>query len=83
MKETAFKALVGPLLEYSPVWDTYTVSCSNSVEKYQKQAERWAMQDCKLTSSMTAMLEEAIAAVKKKEGQTHNAVQILEWSAKY
>ena len=71
MKEAAIKALVRPVLECtSPVWDTCTVSCSDSIEKVQRHAERWAMLDYKMISSMTTMLKEAIAAMKKEEGQT-------------
>ena len=47
------------LLEYaSPVLDLHTISCSNSIEKVQKCAERWATQDYKPTSIVTAILEE-------------------------
>ena len=50
---------MGPLLEYaSPVWDPYTASCISSIEKVQRSAAKWAVQDCKPTSSVTAMLEE-------------------------
>ena len=48
-----------PLLEYaSPVWNPCTVSCIDSIDKVQRCAARWAMQDYKPTSSVTAMLEE-------------------------
>ena len=34
VKEAAYKALVRPLMEYpSPVWDPYTIICSDSIEK--------------------------------------------------
>ena len=78
-KASAYIALVRPLLEYasrsSPIWDPYTVSCINTIEKVQRCAARWAMQDYKPTASGTATLKEldrAIAAVKKEEGQTQH-----------
>ena len=48
-----------PLLEYaSPVGDPNTISCIDSIEKVQRLAARWYMQDYKPTSSVTAMFEE-------------------------
>ena len=58
-KASAYKALVRPLLEYaSPVCNPYTVSCIDSIERVQRRAARWAMQDYTPTSRATATLEE-------------------------
>ena len=41
-KETAYKALVRPLLEYAaPVWDPYTANDIEALEKIQRRAARW------------------------------------------
>ena len=38
VKAAAYKALVRPLLEYAnPVWDSHTISCSDSIEKGMQQ----------------------------------------------
>jgi hypothetical protein len=42
IKESAYEALVRPLLEYaSPVWDPYTKEDIITIEKVQRRAARW------------------------------------------
>ncbi|XP_076455765.1 uncharacterized protein LOC143290299 [Babylonia areolata] len=57
IKETAYKALVRPTLEYvSPVWDPHTAKNIDSIEKVQRRAARWVVNDHCHTSSVDSML---------------------------
>ena len=56
-KETAYKALVRPTLEYcSTVWDPYTAKNINVVEMVQRRAARWVLNCFNRKDSVTAML---------------------------
>ena len=56
-KETAYKALVRPTLEYcSTVWDPYTAKNINVVEMVQRRAARWVLNRFNRKDSVTAML---------------------------
>ena len=55
------KALVRPLLEYaSSVWDPIpsNTTAINTIEKIQRRAARWTMQDYRITSDVDDMLAE-------------------------
>ncbi|KAI0213334.1 hypothetical protein LSAT2_001640, partial [Lamellibrachia satsuma] len=54
-KETAYKTLVRPLLEY--VWDPYTASETQSIEKVQRRAARWVLNRHRQTSCIDNMLD--------------------------
>ena len=57
-KETAYKALVRPLLEYAAtVWDPYTASETQAIEKVQRRAARWVSSRHRQTSSVNTMLD--------------------------
>ena len=57
IKETAYKALVRPTLEYaSPVWDPYTAKDIGSIERVQRRAARWVVNRHRHTSSVDSML---------------------------
>ena len=56
-KETAYKALVRPTLEYcSTVWDPYTAKNTNIVEMVQRRAARWVLNRFNRKDCVTAML---------------------------
>ena len=60
-KESAYKTLVRPLVEYSSsVWDPYTKSLTNQVEKIQRRAARFVTGDyqSRAEGCMTDMLED-------------------------
>ena len=70
-----------PLLEYaSPVGDPNTISCIDSIEKVQRLAARWYMQDYKPTSSVTAMFEEldlpSLQSRRKKARRARACVRV-------
>jgi hypothetical protein len=57
VKETAYKALVRPLVEYSAaVWDPHTNINIHRVEMIQRRAARWTLNRYHNTSSVTDML---------------------------
>ena len=57
-KETAYKALVRPLLEYAAtVWDPYTASEIQIIEKVQRIAARWVSNRHRQTSCVNTMLD--------------------------
>ena len=57
-KETAYKALVRPLLEYAAtVWDPYTASEIQIIEKVQRIAARWVSNRHRQTSCIDTMLD--------------------------
>ena len=59
IKANAYLTLVRPLLEYSSsVWDPYTVSLSNKVDKIQRRAARFVYNDYSPHSSVTEMLKD-------------------------
>ena len=58
-KETSYKTLVRPILEYcSPVWDPYTQEGKKTVESVQRRAARFTLQRYHNTSSVTEMLDQ-------------------------
>ena len=58
-KETAYKALVRPLLEYAaPVWDPYTANEIEALEKIQRRAARWVTSRNRQTSCVDSILEQ-------------------------
>ena len=58
-KETAYKALVHPLLEYAaPVWDPYTANEIEALEKIQRRAARWVTNRHHQTSCVDSILDQ-------------------------
>ena len=59
MKENSYKTLVRPILEYAcTVWDPYTSSNIQKLEKIQRRAARWVSHRFRQTSSVEDMLTE-------------------------
>lgn len=57
LRETAYKAIVRPCLEYCPtVWDPHTQQGSKRLEMVQRRAARWVTGRFHNTSSVTDML---------------------------
>ena len=66
VKESAYKTLVRPLLEYSSAaWDPYTNNLTNQIEKVQKRAARFVSND--FTS--------------RSDGCVTEMIQSLEWTS--
>ena len=58
-KELGYKALVRPILEYaSSVWDPYEEKDIQKIEKVQRRAARFVLNQYKQTDSVTAMLKD-------------------------
>lgn len=59
LRETAFKALVRPLVEYaSPVWSPYTKKNIHKIEMVQRRAARWTVGNYSTYASVTDMLSQ-------------------------
>ena len=59
VKATAYKTLVRPRLEYGTcAWNPYTSLQVGKIEKVQRSAARFVVNDHRRTSSVTAMLEQ-------------------------
>src|SRR5207245_10630577 len=59
VKETAYKAIVRPLLEYSSsVWDPYQVGQINAIEMVQRKAARFCLNRYQKMDSVSTMIEE-------------------------
>ncbi|KAL8599335.1 hypothetical protein ACOMHN_008050 [Nucella lapillus] len=57
-KETAYKALVRPFLEYAAsVWDPYTANEIETLEKIQRRAARWVVNRHRQTSCVDTILD--------------------------
>ena len=58
-KAQCYKTLVRPILEYaSPVWDPYTASNIDQLERVQRRAARFVVGDYKTTSSTSQMIRD-------------------------
>ena len=58
-KETAYKILVWPQLEYaSPIWHPYLKAQTQQTEKVQRTAARWTCRRWRNTSRLSSMLSE-------------------------
>ena len=57
-KETVYKALVRPTLEYAAtVWDPYTENEINSIEKVQRRAAKWVLNRHRQTSCVSSIMD--------------------------
>ncbi|KAI8506829.1 hypothetical protein Bbelb_152680 [Branchiostoma belcheri] len=68
VKNTCYKALVRPQLEYcASVWDPYTAGGVQAVERVQRRAARMVMNDYGRTSSVTEMLQKTPMAHSRQQ----------------
>ena len=57
MKASSYLTLVRPIMEYAAsVWDPYHLNDIQALEKVQRRAARWVMNDYSWYSSVSAML---------------------------
>ena len=57
LKQTAYKAMVRPVLEYaSTVWDPYKEGQINKIEAVQRRSARFVLNQYKATASVSTML---------------------------
>ena len=76
-RETAYKTLVWPQLEYaSCTWDPYTKDLSDQIEYVQRRAARWCLNDFSPYSSVTAMLDQLGWQTLQHRRQTARAVML-------
>ena len=58
LRETAYKALVRPQVEYSsPVWSPYTKRSIDQIEMVQRRAARWTLGNYSTYASVTDMVQ--------------------------
>ena len=84
-KETAYKALVRPLLEYAAtVWDPYAASEIEATEKVQRRAARWVSSRHRQASCVNTMLDAlarlANAPRTTQESSAGDVLQVPLWS---
>ena len=59
IRASAYLTMVRPIMEYaSAVWDPFYVKDIQQLEKVQRRAARWVLNDCRYTSSVTLMLKQ-------------------------
>ena len=59
IKASAYLTMVRPIMEYaSAVWDPFYVKDIQQLEKVQRRAARWVLNDYRYTSSVTLMLKQ-------------------------
>ena len=59
IKASAYLTMVRPIMEYaSAAWDPFYVKDIQQLEKVQRQAARWVLNDYRYTNSVTLMLKQ-------------------------
>ena len=75
IKESAYKAYVRPLLEYSAsIWDAWQKKYIEQIEMIQHSAVRYIFNDYKYTSSITAMLNQLSIPTLEKRRKTASLI---------
>ena len=74
-RQTAYKTLVRPQLEYSSsAWDPYTKDQIAQLEQVQRRAARWCLHDYSPLSSVSAMLDQLGWHTLQQRRQTSRAI---------